>query len=99
MENQKTYNGYTNKETWKINLEQVSNHYENYNFFRKYIKNVCSYIRDIEEERLILSLSSLMQSTIKSNNEYNYSKDFLKNVDWDSIAEIFYFDEIETIKQ
>lgn len=95
-----TYNGWTNFQTWKVQLEQVANHYPNY-------VAILSFYQEIKEAQgknifklsLQDSLAFLVRLLIKDSKNNCYSEEFLQQVNWGEIAESFISDYEEEEEQ
>ena len=81
--NDKTYNGWTNYETWRVNLEIFDGFdpYDNFSDDQRYMKdNLAGYLKDYTEEIIYQSGGG------DGNLAVDYALAFLQEVNWHEIA-------------
>jgi hypothetical protein len=93
--NDKTYNGWTNYVTWRVNLEIFDGFdpYDNFSDDQRYMKdNLAGYLKDYTEEIIYQSGGG------DGNLAVDYALAFLQEVNWHEIAKHMianYPDEVE----
>jgi hypothetical protein len=81
----KTYNGWTNYETWRVNLEVFDGvALEDLNTVEVEPYEVGQYLKDYAEE--IIFLDSHIGGKTPSSLMEDYARAFLENVNWREIA-------------
>jgi hypothetical protein len=81
----KTYNGWTNYETWRVNLEVFDGvTLEDLNTVEVEPYEVGQYLKDYAEE--IIFLDSHIGGKTPSSLMEDYARAFLENVNWREIA-------------
>lgn len=81
----KTYNGWTNYETWRVNLEVFDGvTLEDLNTVEVEPYEVGQYLKDYAEE--IIFLDSHIGGKTPSSLVEDYARAFLENVNWREIA-------------
>ena len=90
----KTYNGWSNYETWRINLEIFDGvTLEDMNTVEVNPYNLKDYLQEYAEE--IVFLDSHIGNKTPSSLMENYARAFLSDVNWYEIAEHIIKDHIE----